>query len=180
MKTALAAGVLLTAESELMEPAFMRSVIYLLEHHDGGSMGVILNRPLEMALDTVWEACPDRLNGHMFCASGGPVEQQKGILLHRYAGLADAYKIDDSLYIGGDHVALLKAVASWESHESPPLRLFLGHAGWAPGQLQNEVERGTWIVAPGHANLVLNNQPDDDFWETRIRVGEGFPGPSFN
>jgi putative transcriptional regulator len=55
MKHPPAAGMLLTAEADLMESAFMRSVIYLLEHHEGGSMGVILNRPLQMELQAVWE-----------------------------------------------------------------------------------------------------------------------------
>ena len=102
MTTPLAAGVLLTAQPELVEPEFMRAVMYLLEHHEGGSMGVILNRPLALELDSVWDACPSALRGAAMCASGGPVEPQRGVLVHHYPGVADAYEVGRQLYIGGD------------------------------------------------------------------------------
>jgi putative transcriptional regulator len=171
---------LLTAEADLMESAFMRSVIYLLEHHEGGSMGVILNRPLQMELQAVWEDCPDRLSDNLLCASGGPVDLHKGILLHRYAGVADSYEVGPNLFIGGEPQALTAALDGWRSTQPAPLRLFLGHAGWSPGQLQDEIDRGNWLVSEGHPNLVLNNEPDDDFWETCMRAAGGFPRPSMN
>ena len=95
-------------------------------------------------------------------------------------GVADAYEVGSELYIGGDPAGLVAKLEAWTSQDPAPLRLFLGHAGWAPGQLQAEIDRGTWIVAPGHPALVLANEPDADFWETRVRVGSGFPPPSLN
>ena len=182
MSVTLAAGCLLVARPELTEPSFMRSVIYVLEHHAGGSMGVIINRPLAMDLGGIWDSCPSKLCGLQACSSGGPVELHKGLLLHSQPGIAEAFKVGPGLYIGGDQNALQQwfGALTLPNDGSLPLRLFLGHAGWGAGQLPQEVGAGSWLVCPGHPRLALDNDPDTDFWETRIRVGPSLPQPSVN
>ena len=153
-------GVLLVAAPELNEPAFMRSVIYLLEHHEGGSMGVILNRPLAMKLDAVWESCPSFLHGAEHCASGGPVELHKGILLHGCPAVPEAFEVSPGVFIGGEPDVLEKRLLAAEPQATVALRLFLGHAGWSPGQLAAEMNQGTWLLCDGNPALVFDNEPD--------------------
>ncbi|TVR41197.1 MAG: YqgE/AlgH family protein [Planctomycetota bacterium] len=175
----LRSGAILVAQPELLEAHFVRSIIYLLEHHAGGSMGVIINRPLPMGLGTVWEDCPKSLKDSCLVAAGGPVDMHKGLLLHRFHGIPEAFPVAQDIAIGGQSEALRERLAKVQSAQTRPLRLFLGHAGWAPGQLAEEVHLGTWIVRSGHAHLLMDSAPDEDLWEQLLRIGES-PPPSLN
>src|SRR5687767_5830054 len=85
-----AAGMLLVASTTLSEPSFMRSVIYLLEHDEDGTLGFIINRPLDIALSDLWADCPAGLGAAKVAAEGGPVDRNKGLLLHGVASLPGA------------------------------------------------------------------------------------------
>src|SRR5690242_13981026 len=139
-----AAGTLLVASSNLTEPSFMRAVVYLLEHDDDGTLGFIINRPLDIPLSELWSDCPPGLTGCRIAAEGGPVERNKGLLLHTCLDLSGVQAMGLGLAVGGDIDALAKRYADGNDDTGP--RLFLGHSNWAPGQLTAEIDEGAWIV----------------------------------
>lgn len=172
------AGTFLVASSSLNDPNFMRSVVYLLEHGDAGTMGLIVNRPLDMPLSTIWDGVPAGLAEATIAAEGGPVERDRGLLLHGLVDLPGCQRIGDGVAIGGDVAALAARFGDGADQCGP--RLFLGHSGWGPGQLAQELEQGAWVVRPGHLDHLLVSPPAD-LWRRLIDGGgTGLPEPSVN
>jgi putative transcriptional regulator len=172
-------GVLLVASPQLSDANFLRSVVFLLDHSDSGSLGFILNRPLDVPLGDLWSEAPGGLIDARIAAEGGPVDKHKGLLLHGDLTLPGAQPMGDGIAVGGDLAALQERWATGSDHCGP--RLFLGHSGWTAGQLDREIEDGAWLVRPGRTDLLFDAQPSDLLWEHLIegRSG-GMPDPSRN
>ena len=172
-------GVLLVATPQLTDPSFVRSVIFLLDHGDGGSLGFIINRPLDLPLNELWTDVPDGLADARLAAEGGPVDKHKGLLLHSEMNLAGAQIMGEGVAIGGDLSALAERWSTGSDHTGP--RLYLGHSGWTVGQLQREINDGAWLVRPGRVDLLLGSQSLDLLWQQLIDGhGGGMPDPSRN
>lgn len=171
-------GMLLVAHPMLADPNFMRSVVYLLEHNAGGTLGLICNRPLEMDLCEIWDDCPEELGRVRICAEGGPVERERGLLLHRLDDIPGSQEIAAGIYIGGAVDSLVDRQPEGPTVDGP--RLFLGHAGWSEEQLQEEIRTGSWILRPGHPSLLLNPRPPEELWKDLIGAGPARPDPSVN
>lgn len=153
--------VFLVSMPQVGDPFFNRSVVLLLEHNAEGSFGLIINRPLELAVSDViaelgieWSGSVDER-----IYLGGPVQPEAGIAL--FAGTAipshseRVQEIGDGVHIAND-TETLKALAS-----VPPenLRLMIGYAGWGAGQLEQELTRNDWLLAPFAAALVFEPDP---------------------
>ena len=175
---AVHSGVLLVASPVLTDPNFMRTVVYILEHTSGGTLGLIVNRPLDVPLGDLWDECPGSLAEASLCAEGGPVDRHKGLLLHGYVELEDTYQLAEGVAVGGDPQELHSLSQDDRGRSGP--RLFLGHAGWQPGQLDDEVASGSWIVRTGHPVLLLNPTPPEDLWQELVTSGAETPDPSAN
>jgi len=173
-----AVGMLLIASPVLADPHFMRTVVYLLDHNDEGTLGLIVNRPLEIPLKEIWDHCPDEIDDLQICAEGGPVERERGLLLHGRADVSGCNRISEGVFIGGDPYDLYQKTKDADRLHGP--RLFLGHAGWGGGQLQDEIETGSWRLRPGHPDLLLNAEPPEDLWQELITCGPEMPPPSSN
>ena len=172
-----AAGTILVASPSLSDANFMRSVVYLLEHNDAGSMGLIINRPLDMPLSSIWEDVPSGLAGACVAAEGGPVERERGLLLHGRPNLPGCQTLGSGVAIGGELAALGQSFAGGADGNGP--RLFLGHSGWGPGQLNDEVVEGAWLVRPGRLDHLLV-APSGDLWRRLLDGGQVLPEPSVN
>ena len=116
-----AAGSLLVASANLTDPAFMRAVVYLLEHDDDGTLGFIINRPLDIPLSELWSECPASLGGSRVAAEGGPVDRNKGLLLHTAVDLSGVQSMGLGLAVGGDLDALAKRFADGADDAGPRL-----------------------------------------------------------
>lgn len=159
------AGQLLIASPGLTDGCFDRSVIYLCEHSAQGAMGVIVNHPIaNIRLSEILQALelPNaRGVGDLPVYFGGPVESHRGFVLH-----TDDKLLEDSV-VGTDgitltaNVGMLKGMAEGQG----PQRgfLVLGYAGWEAGQLEAEIESGSWITAPANRKLVFE-AVDDMKW----------------
>ncbi len=167
------------ASPNLTDPNFLRSVVYLLDHGDSGSLGFIINRPLDLPLAELWTEAPGGLAEAHIAAEGGPVDKHKGLLLHADPSLDGAQLMAEGIAVGGELAALRERWPTGEDHCGP--RLFLGHSGWTAGQLQQEIEEGAWIVRPGRVELLLGPQPSELLWQQLVegRAG-GMPDPSRN
>jgi putative transcriptional regulator len=162
-------GRLLVATPPLVDPNFDRSVVLMLEHGDEGALGIILNRPTESMLATVlpdWEAHASA-PGVIF--SGGPVAPEAVIALAR--GGADS---DEGW------VSVLDEVGSVDVGRDPDdlgfridaLRVFVGYAGWGPGQLEGEIEENAWFVVPTQASDPFADRPEQ-LWRDVLRRQRG-------
>lgn len=171
-------GCLLVAKPMLSDPHFMRSVVFLLEYNEGGALGLVINRPLQLPLGELWEECPEQLGTMRLCGEGGPVDRDKGLLLHRNLTLTGAFDLGCGLAVGGDPLALGQRFSAGPNESGP--RLYLGHAAWAPEQLESEIQEGSWLVRRGNPALVIEAEPAEDVWQELIAAGPETQGPSLN
>ncbi len=125
-------------------------------------MGLILNRSLTSSIDEIWEDCPNDLLGMKICAEGGPVDREQGLLLHGFNDIDDACPLGDRLYAGGSVTQITEAMST--TVNCGP-RLFLGHTGWGPEQLEQEIDQGGWLIRDGHPSLLLQSNSQDGLWE---------------
>jgi putative transcriptional regulator len=167
-----ASGRLLVASSTLAEPTFARTVIYLLEHDGDGTAGVVLNRPSRTPVGQVLPDWHDAVCEPSVVFGGGPVMPDGALCLAQLGRHAD----DDprvrqltgglaTVDLEGDVRAIQEATAR--------LRLFAGHAGWAPGQLGDEIGTGSWYVVDGSLDDAFSDDPRS-LWR---RVLRRQPGP---
>jgi putative transcriptional regulator len=156
-------GQLLIAGPSLVDPNFWRTVVLVGEHSDEGALGVVLNRPSETA---VGEAVPELadLAGEMGTVHvGGPVQSSAVVVLADFANPEEA----GSLVL--DSIGFLSTEVDPESlGELHRARVYVGYAGWGPGQLDGELEEGSWIVEPALAEDVFTSDPDA-LWSTVLR-----------
>jgi putative transcriptional regulator len=145
-------GQLLIAMPSLADPNFARSVVLLGVHSDDdGAFGLIVNRPLDVALSDVLAQLEQRsaLAELPQVLAGGPVEPSHGfVMFERDGGEGDdehALFSDDAMVVSGSSAALAKLV---EGRIRGRFYLLLGYAGWFPGQLEREIEENSWLVAP--------------------------------
>jgi putative transcriptional regulator len=165
------AGHLLVATESLRDPRFVRTVIYIARHDEHGAFGVVINVPMaevafERALRPFGLEVPPG-SGSVQVHYGGPVDEQRGLVLHTadWAG-------DGTTMLGGGFAltadpGVLQAIARGTG---PRRALFLlGHAGWAPGQLDAELATGAWGVATADERLVFDDDPSQKWIEAMAR-----------
>mmetsp|Transcript_18217 Transcript_18217/g.58916 ORF Transcript_18217/g.58916 Transcript_18217/m.58916 type:complete len:338 (+) Transcript_18217:127-1140(+) len=133
---------------------FAESVIFLFEHGEGGSGGLILNRPTQYSIGSlsgVEQLLPEFEDSALYL--GGDVGKNTVHLIHGHGDLEDAAPIRDGVFMGGFEAAK-RSIA--EGRASPDdFRWFTRYAGWGPGQLQEECSNGSWFCASTAKDLVL-------------------------
>lgn len=152
------AGRLLVATPAIKGSCFERSVIYMCAHNKDGAMGIIVNAPVEtVELREIFEqlgigSAPGArgLPIHF----GGPVEANRGFVVHSGGYKPqDSFAGSDGIYVTAS-VSILQDLAEGQGPEKGMLAL--GYAGWSAGQLESEIETGSWIVAPASPKLMFD------------------------
>src|SRR5690348_12749221 len=146
-------GQLLIAGPTLLDPNFFRTVVLVVEHSEEGALGLVLNRPSET---TVAEAVPqldDLVEPTDELFVGGPVQPSSVIVLAQFEDPGDA------ALISFDDVGVLRATEDEPVAGVRNGRAFVGHAGWGPGQLDGELERGDWILEPARLEDAFTGNP---------------------
>ncbi len=139
------AGKLLIAVPDLPDSNFYRSVVFMIEHNADGAMGVILNRPTNMALGDWKELATDmEVSRQDKIFVGGPVEGPI-LALHDQFSITDN-EVHEGIYLTTSSDRLSQLVTNAEVR----LKLFSGYSGWGPGQLEMELECGGWLVCAAH------------------------------
>ncbi len=178
-----ARGQLLIAGPALVDPNFWRTVVLVVEHSDEGALGLVLNRPSETS---VGEAVPEleellELADPLFI--GGPVQPSSVMVLAEFEDPSDA------ALLAFEDIGVLGVGASAEEHGAGVrgARAFVGHAGWGPGQLDAELERGDWILEPAIRADAFSLEPRELWSEVLTRKGGSYalvarmpPDPSSN
>jgi putative transcriptional regulator len=154
----LKAGVFLYAMPDLPDPNFTNSVILLIEHGEKGSIGVVVNRPLDGTLDAVLDLREGTTRVDLPLYWGGPVQPEIVLALLRTPRPGTrARTVIDGVQITQDLDAVRMALA-----DRDPLvrvRVFSGYAGWGPGQLASEMRGGSWVVDAADAATVFSSEP---------------------
>ena len=156
-------GHLLIAGPGLVDPNFWRTVVLVGEHSEEGALGVVLNRSSETSVE---EAVPELAllaEGMGAVHVGGPVQPSAVVVL------ADFAEPDDAESLVLDSVGFLPAEVEPESlGELRRARVYVGYAGWGPGQLDGELEEGSWIVEPALPDDVFTADPEG-LWSAVLR-----------
>ncbi len=149
-------GKFLVAAPDMQDPRFARTVIFMVDHNSNGAFGLVVNRvvgrrPMGDFTDVEPGAEPREVDLHW----GGPVAEDRGTALHspeyRRPG---TIVVDGKVAMTGDP-ELLKDIAAGRGPKH--FMILFGYSGWAPGQLEGELERGGWIVVPAEAVLVFDS-----------------------
>ena len=157
---------LLVASPALLDPNFLHTVVLLVEHDEEGALGLILNRPLPLALSQV------ALDGDMAYGGGegatawrgGPVDPQRGILLVQGGLPTDEDTVVDFTHFVSHRKDLLEALLA---DPQARFRLFLGYAGWSPDQLDQELEAGAWVRRPLVSDWLIHPDPSQ-LWQAAL------------
>ena len=175
-------GMFLLATPKVQHPMWRETVILLLEHGPGGTLGVVINRPLEIPPTEFMPELPGIRERELRLYFGGPVERRGLIWLLRTPSMPEAAReVLDGVGYGNDPALIAERLIGGGGDRE--LRLILGHAGWAPGQLAGEIERGDWRVVPADAASVFELESERQWRELLQRGSQRWvarPGPAFS
>lgn len=145
---------------------FGRSVIYLCEHDEKGTFGFVLNNFLDLNLGEVAKNFPD-IDTNV--SIGGPVQTESIYFLHTLGNkLPGSVIISDGIYMGGDYDLLMQMIND-KTVSKKEVRFFLGYSGWGAGQLEEEISRNTWRVAPVLNRGEIMDFTIEDIWQKFMR-----------
>ena len=153
-------GVFLVASSDMTDPRFHQSVVLLLAHEEDGTLGLIINRASEIPLSEVLPELEGSGVPSQVLFFGGPVGLN-GLLFLIYSDTPPerASEVMANVYFSGDR-GLLEALLE-QGRDSHDLRVYAGRAGWAPGQLADEIARGSWRLVRGDPQTVFEKDLED-------------------
>lgn len=155
----------LIAMPSLADPNFSQTVTYICDHNDEGAMGLVVNRPLDLEIDALLSHldinAEQHRAGHIPIYQGGPVQTERGFVLHRDIGQWEATMeiFDDiALTMSQD---IIEAIAH---NEGPKDYLItLGYAGWGAGQLEEELAANAWLNGPADPDIIFDT-PIEQRW----------------
>ncbi|MDT4987049.1 MAG: putative transcriptional regulator [Micromonosporaceae bacterium] len=160
-------GRLLVATPALRDPNFERTVVLRVAHEDGGARGVVLNRATEVSVTEVLGSWGALAGEPPVVFEGGPVQPEAAICLARtrpgvdgVSGFNRVAGAIGTVDLSGDPDTLREGVLG--------VRVFAGYAGWAPGQLENEISTGSWFVFDALPGDAFAHRPDD-LWPMVLR-----------
>lgn len=154
---------------QMQDPNFSKTVVLLCRHNDEGAFGLVVNRPLVTSGRVVVNLDPPvSTDRELQLWAGGPVEPQSSWILVAQPPEPDdspAMRVTDDLYISTNSELLRRLL-----EPSPPshARLIVGYSGWAPGQLEEELQASAWLMSDVDADVIFKTPPDK-MWESAIR-----------
>lgn len=162
-------GSILVAEPFLRESYFNHAVISMVEYEKGGSaMGLVLNKPTGYTMGEAIEGVDEEIDIPIFC--GGPLSHDRLFYIHTLGDEFDgARQIAEGLYVGGDFDQVRSYINMGLPTEGK-IRFFIGYSGWDPHQLDQEIDRHVWAVAPLSSNAEIFNEDGDSAWYRLVRT----------
>lgn len=158
----LAPGVFLVADKRLMDPNFRRTVVLITEYGPEGTMGVIINRETDIPLSVALPQVEEVQESEETLFFGGPVSLNTLVMLIKSGGerldREGTLNVFEDVYLSADPVIFQDIFSHKKTVEA--VRSFAGYAGWAPGQLENELARGDWIVKKADSFSIFLKNPE--------------------
>ncbi len=164
-------GRILISEPFLMDNYFKRSIVLITEHNDEGTVGFVLNKPINMKVNEIMSDFPV-INSTV--SLGGPVQTNTLHYIHTLGDIIPgSIKVIDNIYWGGEF-AIIKRLLESGSLNNENIRFFLGYSGWQASQLDDELNDNAWVVAeikPDEIMMPMNKV----FWNKALnRLGKKF------
>lgn len=164
----------LIAMPSIQDPIFGGTVVYVCEHNDKGVLGVVINKPTDMTMETLFDRVDLKLAEGLRATVvdepimfGGPVQDDRGFVLHSPGGhYSSSLSVTDDVAFTTS-IDVLEAVASGGG----PARMLvsIGYAGWSPGQLEEEISRNGWLTVGADAR-VLFDLPIEERYNAAIKL----------
>jgi putative transcriptional regulator len=169
-------GHVLVAMPQMEDPRFARSVVYICAHTPDGAMGLVVNKLVESVtfpdlleqLNLPGSPANEQIHVHF----GGPVETGRGFVLHSADYVQDATLVIDENVALTATVDILKAIADGTGPQHSLLAL--GYAGWAPGQLDTEIQANGWLSVQADDELIFSRQLDSKWERAMAKMGIDF------
>jgi putative transcriptional regulator len=153
----------LIAMPNMADPHFAKSLTYICEHNDQGALGLVVNRPIDMTLQALFERLSLDLQDTAVADApiyfGGPVQTDRGFVLHRPAGnWQTTLRVGEAIGLTTSK-DILEAVGRGEG----PARLLvtLGYAGWSPGQLEHEITQNAWLTVEASDDILFDTPAEE-------------------
>ena len=164
-------GKILLAEPFMFDMNFKRAAILLCEHNKEGSLGFILNKRLEMQINQLIADFPE-FDSEVFY--GGPVATDTIHYVHNLGHLLDdSQYVSDGVFWGGDFEKL-KALIREQMIKPDDIRFFVGYSGWSGGQLHDEFQHGSWVMADMDSNYLFKTEPEELWQQVMHNKGNNF------
>lgn len=147
----------LIAMPALNDGIFAHSITYICEHNEQGAMGIVINHPLDLSLDEIFQHLEiDNASKHKErILAGGPVHMDRGFILHRRTdeNWDSTLEVSDQISLTTSQ-DILTAIAHNEGPRDSIVAL--GYAGWGEGQLEHELAENAWLTAPADSDIIFN------------------------
>jgi putative transcriptional regulator len=151
----------------LLDPNFYRTVVLICDHNEEGSFGLILNRDTELRPSEFVEsvdAVPETVR------FGGPVQPDTLHYVHDFGeDIPQAVQLEGHLWWGGDFDVVQSLLGGPDVQHG--IRFFIGYAGWGAGQLEGEIEEGSWFVCQAKNAWVFETAPDELWRKAMLSLG---------
>lgn len=158
-------GRLLIAEPFLNDGYFKRAVVLLVEHNDKGSVGFILNKPLDVKVNEAISDFPDFESEALL---GGPVQRDQLFFIHTLGDqIPDSLPIAKGLWWLGDFGQVKRMIENKEIGVNE-LRFFIGYSGWEKGQLEKEMKEKSWFVSKPDVDLIFSDP--EEMWPNAVKL----------
>ncbi|MDR1709149.1 MAG: YqgE/AlgH family protein [Candidatus Accumulibacter sp.] len=147
----------LIAMPAMEDPYFAKSLVYVAEHNDQGALGVIVNRPIDMTLSTLFQrielpCAPGRMD-KLPVFFGGPVQTDRGFVLHRPLGKwQSTLAVNSEIGLTTSRDVLQSAGQAGDPRD---MVVTLGYSGWAGGQLEHEIGQNAWLTVPADPRILF-------------------------
>ena len=159
----------LIAMPGMADDTFAGSVIYLCEHTENGALGLVINKPIDITLKNLFDKVELTLHTAALAEQpvyfGGPVQTERGFVLHEKIGNADSPYNSTLSIPGGLEMTTSKDVLEALSHGGGPKRLLitLGYSGWGAGQLEDEIGRNGWLNVDAAPEIIFDTPVDQRY-----------------
>lgn len=152
----------LIAMPGMVDPNFNGTLTYICDHSSQGALGVVINRPIELDLSTLFEqiglSLPERLHNNVVYF-GGPVQTERGFVLHTPPhAFSSTLTVNDAISL-----TTSKDVLEAVSQDSGPEKFMvsLGYAGWGAGQLEDEIKQNAWLSVEADPQVIFDLAPEE-------------------
>lgn len=161
----------LIAMPTLEDPNFAQTITYICEHSDDGAMGIVVNRPMELTVAQIFEHLEihpvDERFTHQQVLRGGPVQMERGFVLHRDKRPWDStLEVQDGIFLSTSKEVL---VAMGDGRGPENALIALGYAGWGAGQLDEEMANNSWLSVPASEHILFD-LPFEERWHAAARL----------
>ena len=155
----------LIAMPNMLDPNFAGTLTYVCDHGEQGALGVVVNRPIELDMETLFTQIGLDLSDERLKKAtvyyGGPVQVERGFVLHRPVGeWSSTLSVNDKVGLTTSK-DILEATARQEGPKE--IMLTLGYAGWGPGQLEDEIKQNAWLTVKADPEVIFGLPPEERF-----------------